>query len=284
MMKHGKLAAGLLILFTAILFSGCSTAHKNSTASKRIYLAQLDVAQSNQSDNNQAGESAEVADDGYSDIFDDLEEDEEEPLVYLPDPLAPFNRAMFHFNDKLYFWALKPVAKGYKAVVPTTVRVGIDNFFHNATTPVRMVNCILQDKGAKANEEFARFMVNTTIGLLGFIDMASTFPEFENAGENDEDMGQTLAVWGVGDGIYLVLPFFGPSTLRDTVGMAIDWPLSPFTYVQPAEASLGVTAVETVNGTSFRLGDYELLKKAALDPYEAIKDAYLQNRQKKIKE
>ncbi len=199
----------------------------------------------------------------------------------VPDPLYYWNKGMYHFNDKLYFWVLKPVSKGYRTVVPTLVRTGIKNFFYNLGTPVRTLNCFLQSKSEQGGAEIARFMVNTTVGGLGFWDYASRDPRLNSA---DEDLGQTLGVWGVGEGIYIVWPVFGPSTLRDSIGDFGDRFLDPITYVEPVEAAYGANALDTVNSTSFRIGDYEALKEAALDPYEAIRDAYLQNRAKKIEE
>lgn len=197
------------------------------------------------------------------------------------DPLAPFNRVMFQVNDKLYFWVLKPVAQGYKLVMPQEIRFGLKNFFSNLAMPVRFVNCVFQGKFKSAGNEFARFFINTTVGVLGFGNPADVHDRLKI---NDEDMGQTFAVYGIGEGIYLVWPILGPSTLRDTVGDIGDRFLSPITYVQPSEASTGISAGKVINATSFRIGDYETLKETALDPYEALKSIYIQNRNKKIKE
>ncbi len=213
--------------------------------------------------------------------LDFLEAEFEDQSPRIADPLRPFNRAMYHFNDKLYFWVLKPVAKGYKTVTPQPVRRGIRNFFNNLLFPVRLVNCILQGKGESAGTETAKFMVNTTAGVLGFGN-----PAEKRFGLNcdEEDFGQTLAVYGLGDGVYLVLPFFGPSTLRDAAGAAGDRFVNPVTYVQPAEAGYGVNGLKLINDTSFRIGDYESLKESSPDPYEAFKSVYLQYRRKKISE
>ncbi|MGB3398619.1 MAG: VacJ family lipoprotein [Candidatus Deferrimicrobiaceae bacterium] len=213
--------------------------------------------------------------------LDVLYEEVDAGVVHVADPVAPLNRALFYFNDKLYFWVLKPVAKGYKYVVPTPVRVGVKNFFYNLITPVRLANCVLQGKFRSAGVEIQRFVINSTAGMLGFADLAQNNPDL-TAGE--EDLGQTFGSYGVGNGFYIVWPFLGPSTLRDTVGMAGDLFLNPANYVRPAEAALGITAYEKVNNTSFHIGDYEAIKEASLDPYSAIRDAYVQYRNKKIKE
>ena len=202
-------------------------------------------------------------------------------VVHVADPIEPFNRAMYHFNDKFYFWILKPVTQGYKFLVPTPLRTGVKNFFYNLITPVRMVNCILQGKFYSAGTEFTRFVINSTVGMLGFVDPAQNYPMLK---AKEEDLGQTFGNYGIGNGFYIVWPFLGPSTLRDTVGMTGDLFLNPVNYVRPAEAALGITAYEKVNTTSFYIGDYEAIKEASLDPYSAIRDAYIQNRKKKTKE
>jgi phospholipid-binding lipoprotein MlaA len=214
-----------------------------------------------------------------NDFFDD---EFEEDKVEVADPLSPWNRAMFHFNDKLYFWALKPLAKGYKAVTPDFFRTGVKNFFRNITTPIRLVNCILQGKGNAAAVEFSRFFINTTEGVLGFGSPADKYPEL--IPRDEEDLGQTLAKYGLGNGFYIVWPVLGPSTLRDSIGRAGDFFLDPVSYVEPAEAALGARGLNMVNNISFSIGDYESLKEAAIDPYTALRNVYLQLRKKKIKE
>jgi len=224
------------------------------------------------------GEDEEDSLDNNLDFFD---EETEEEVVQVADPLSPWNRAMFHFNDKLYFWVLKPLSRGYRAVIPTPVRSGVKNFFYNITMPIRMVSCILQGKGRAASAELTKFLINSTVGVLGCGNPAKRWPELNTS---EEDLGQTLASYGIGNGFYIVWPILGPSTLRDSVGMIGDWFLNPVSYVQPTEAHLEIRAVETVNKTSFRIGDYESLKEAAIDPYVAIRNAYIQNRKKKVEE
>ena len=223
---------------------------------------------------------------------DDPFEEEAGSLQTVADPLNGFNRVMFTFNDRMYFWVLKPVASGYRVVVPTPVRASIKNFFFNLLGPVRLVNCLLQGKWSSAEAEFGRFAANTTVGVLGLFDPAGKEPHLNPP---EEDMGQTLGHYGAGNGFYIVWPFVGPSTLRDTVGFVGDWALNPFTFMQliyPDElggltsstANVVVYSVRTINDTSFRIGDYETLKNASLDPYEFLRDAYIQNRNSKIAE
>jgi phospholipid-binding lipoprotein MlaA len=207
--------------------------------------------------------------------------DDEAPRVTVADPLSGLNQAVFEFNDRLYFWALKPIAQGYKAVIPTPVRRGIQNFFHNLGSPVRIVNCFLQGKMEPMASEMCRFVYNTSFGILGFWDPAKDYPHLNPP---EEDFGQTLGFFGIGNGIYLVLPFLGPSTLRDTVGMGGDAFLAPTAYVDPAVLAWSLKAEESVNDLSFRIGQYEELKDAAILPYASFKDGYLQYRKQKIEQ
>ncbi len=213
--------------------------------------------------------------------FDLLEEEFAEQMVKVADPLEPWNRMMYHVNDGLYFWVLKPIAQTYKDVTPEPARIGIRNFFHNLGTPVRLVNCLLQGKGDAAGTELSRFVINSTAGVLGFGDPAWDELGLEPA---KEDLGQTLAIYGFGDGFYIVWPLFGPSTVRDSVGMAGDQFLNPTRYVQPVEISIGISAVRGINEGSFHIGEYEAFKSEAVEPYVAMREAYIQYRNKQIQE
>lgn len=205
----------------------------------------------------------------------------EEYVGTISDPLEPVNRAFFNFNDKLYFWVLKPVAKGYNAIVPEDARVGVRNFFSNVATPIRLVNCLLQANFKCGGTETLRFLINTAFGLGGFLDPAKKEFHIE---KQDKDFGQTLGIYGIGSGFYINWPILGPSSLRDTVGYVGDLFLDPQTYlITSIPINIGVRAYYQVNETSLTLGEYEDLKKSALDPYIALKDAYHQYRQNKIK-
>jgi phospholipid-binding lipoprotein MlaA len=200
-------------------------------------------------------------------------------LGEIADPLAPWNRAMFAFNDGFYFLFLKPVARGYRAVVPRIGRTGVDNFFHNLTTPGRLVSDLFQLKGREAAIELGKFMINSTWGVLGFGDWFAANPA---AKIPDGDFGLALGHYGVGNGMYIVWPFLGPSTLRDSVGMVGDVFLDPTAHVRPLSASAGIYTFKQVNTTSFRIGDYEAIKDAAIDPYIAVRQAYIQHRERAI--
>ncbi len=209
----------------------------------------------------------------------------EEPTAATPDPLEPVNRAFFHFNDKLYFWFLKPIATGYKAVIPEDGRIGVHNFFSNVTTPVRLVNCLLQAKFKSAGNETVRFVLNTTIGIAGFLDPARKTFKIE---KQEADFGQTLGIWGMGPAFYLDWPVLGPSNVRDTLGFVGDLAFDPRTYLayylfSVSIINTGTWVLDKVNETSLTIGEYENLKKAALDPYIALREAYSQYRQNKIR-
>ena len=209
----------------------------------------------------------------------------EEPLETIADPLEPVNRAFFHFNDKLYFWVLKPIATGYKTIIPEDGRIGVRNFFSNLTTPVRLVNCLLQANPKCAGTETLRFVLNTTIGVVGLFDPAKKRFNLE---KQDKDFGQTLGIWGMGPVFYIDLPILGPSSLRDGLGFAVDASFNPQTYlaiyfVFVGYVNTGGWILEKINEASLTIGEYEDLKKAALDPYIAVREAYYQYRQNKIK-
>jgi len=199
----------------------------------------------------------------------------------IADPLYPWNNAMYHFNDKLYFWVMKPAAKGYSTVFPQDIRVAVSNFFHNLRMPMRFVSNLLQLKLKDAGSELLRFIYNSTAGVGGLADVARTDLRIS---PHEQDLGLTLGHYGIGNGFYIVWPFLGPSTLRDTVGMAGDGYLDPINHLTPWYNSLAPAAYDRVNQTSLHIGDYEDLKESAIDPYVAIRNAYIQHRESKIKE
>ncbi len=227
-------------------------------------------------------ESAQEKSEKESDL---TAEEKEEEILRIPDPLRSWNKAMYHFNDKLYFWVLKPVTVVYTYVAPEPIRILFNNFFDNLKAPARVVNHLLQRKMKAAGNEFVRFVFNSTAGLGGLADAAK---ELLHIQKSPADFGQTLGRSGIGHGFYLILPIFGPSSLRDGIGVAVDQFMYPLSYLSftniSFEASAGISAFETVNYTSFHIGDYEALKEAAIDPYISIRDAYFQNRKKAVEE
>lgn len=198
------------------------------------------------------------------------------------DPLEPFNRGVFWFNDKLYFYALKPVARGYRAVAPEPVRESVGNFFHNLTAPVRILNSVLQFKITNALDELTIFCANSTLGIGGLFDLQSG-----NARQpSPEDFGQTLGFYGTPPGFYLVLPVFGSTSARDAVGLVGDTLAAPipspyYVKLQTAEV-VGLQTYDTVNGLSLDKDSYEAVKQDSLDPYLFVRNAYMQQRQARV--
>jgi len=227
-----------------------------------------------------AGASLAAAQEADDD-FDMFEEEFAEESVTISDPLRGLNRIMFNLNDKVYFSVIKPVAEKYRKVTPKVARISLRNFFHNLAGPGRFANCVLQGKGKGANTEFKRFMVNSTVGILGLADPAKEKMGLE---ATREDLGQTLATYGFGNGFYIVWPVFGPSTLRDSIGRAGDIWTNPLVYVNRSDAFLALALAKSANEYSFRLGDYEALKMDTLDPYVVMRDAYIQFRNQQISE
>lgn len=196
-----------------------------------------------------------------------------------PDPWEGFNRAMYSFNDGLDDYVLKPVAEGYQFILPDLVRTGIANFFSNLEEPIIMVNDLLQGKFLQAAADSGRFLVNTTIGLAGLLDVAKHM----NLEKHDEDFGQTLGVWGVEPGPFVIWPFLGAMNLRDTVGWTGDWVVDPITYIQPPAAGWGTWGLGVVDRRSQLLGAKDILKEASSgDPYIFLREAYKQQRINKI--
>jgi len=192
------------------------------------------------------------------------------------DPMEPFNRKVFAFNEGVDKAVLKPVAKGYVAVVPQLARRGVTNFFNNLGVIITTLNDALQLKGTKVPVDFARFTTNIIFGLGGLIDVATEL-KIEN---RNEDFGQTLGYWGVGSGPYLVLPFFGPSDARDAPGLLVDFVSSPFFYWNPEPTvRWGMFGLDVVDTRANLLGAEKFLDTAAVDRYSFLRDSYLQRRE-----
>ncbi len=190
------------------------------------------------------------------------------------DPIEGINRKTHALNEGLDKYILRPIARGWTAITPALLRESLRNFDNNLRFPIVAINDILQWKWRAAGEETARFAINTTVGILGFRDPASGMGlELQN-----EDLGQTLAVWGVPAGPYLVLPLYGPSNPRDAVGLAGDGFLSVYWYFAPFYATLSYASLDVVNSRALADGDIENARKAALDFYVFLRDAYGQRR------
>lgn len=194
------------------------------------------------------------------------------------DPLESINRSIYKFNDTVDKAVIKPVARGYKAVMPTVGLIMISNFFSNLDDIVVTANDLLQLKLVQGFSDGMRFFVNSTIGVFGLIDVAST----GDLKKHNEDFGQTLGYWGIGNGPYLVLPILGPSTLRDSVGEYVDTIPDPITQIEHMRTRNQVYATKKINRRSELLDQEKVLDEAMIDPYEFIRDAYLLRRLSKV--
>ncbi len=194
------------------------------------------------------------------------------------DPIEGFNRAMFAFNDGLDKVIVKPVAQGYEAVLPQPARNGVTNFFSNIDDVFIALNNLLQGKVPEAINDIGRVLVNTTLGVLGFMDVASDL----GIDKHEEDFGQTLAYWGVGNGAYVVLPLFGPRTVRDSVGLAVDVAGDAVANISRVPTRNSLLATRIVSDRVELFSADKIVEEAALDRYSYIRDAYLQRRRNLI--
>ncbi|MCE4537635.1 VacJ family lipoprotein [Pelomonas sp. P7] len=190
------------------------------------------------------------------------------------DPWESWNRKVFAFNEKLDENVLKPVATAYSEVVPSPVRTGIGNFFGNIGDAWSAVNLMLQGRFKAGLEQGMRFAVNSTFGLVGLLDVAT------EAGleKNSQDFGKTLGKWGMGTGAYVVWPVFGPSSVRDSIALPVDWQASPAVVFDDGRKKVAITALNLVNTRANFLRAGEMLEGIALDKYTFYRDAYLQRR------
>ena len=194
------------------------------------------------------------------------------------DPWEAMNRKVFAFNEVIDENVLKPVARAYEAVLPQLVRTGVSNFFGNLGDAWSAVNHLLQGKGEVGIQMFVRFMANSTIGLGGILDPASEM----GLERRSEDFGQTLGRWGLAPGPYIVLPLLGPSTLRDTSALPLDYQASPATAIQESQVRLGLTGLNVVQTRASFLSASKLLNDVAMDKYTFLRDAYLARRRNQV--
>ena len=191
------------------------------------------------------------------------------------DPIEPINRGIYSFNNTFDHYLFKPIAKGYDAVVPGPIKTGVTNVFQNVSDVQSLVSDALQLKGAKFGDDLGRVMLNTTFGIGGLFDLATPM----GIERGDEDIGQTLGYWGIGSGPYLVIPFLGPSSLRDAVGRFGDSKINPVSYVSSVPVRNSLTGLSVVDARVGLFPAEDLLNQAALDKYTFLRSAYLQRRQ-----
>jgi len=260
------LAAAAIMVFLAMTITGGPA--QESDKEPGIYLAQQ----------NQESSAKDA---------EEEEEDFEDEVTAINDPFYAINYTFYHINDILYEVIMKPAAKTYNFFIPVEFRTVIKNFFYNLRFPIRFVNCLLQFKGTKAAQEAGGFFLNTTVGLVGLGDVASHY----DLKPSPEDLGQTLGFWGAGNGFYIVYPILGPSSLRDSARFIDSYFLDPVNWLQYDElggyswrTTVAITAYDKFNELSFQLEDIDALKGAAFDPYIAVRDAYVEYRNKLIDE
>lgn len=262
-MKRLMRVNSLLVLVCAGLLASC--------ASSRVKAPVAGVV--GEGGDGEAAATVEVAD------FDDDDLDDY-AVAEAYDPWEGFNRRVFVVNDGIYTVFFRPVAKGYELVFPKPVRQGVSRAFYNVKYPIRVVNGVLQGKFKRAGQETGRFVVNTVAGVGGLFDVADRIPALADV--LPEDSGQTLGVWGIGQGPYLVLPVLGPCSVRDTVGYGMDQMLNPLTWGVFSSDIKDVTEipayVNIVQNVPEQLRLYDAAVENAVDPYIAARSSYLQNR------
>lgn len=190
------------------------------------------------------------------------------------DPWEVYNRHVFEFNERADEYVVRPVAEGYKKVVPEPIRDCIGNIFRNVGDVGNAINNLLQGKAYEAASDICRVALNSTVGLLGCFDIATRV----GLTRSNEDFGQTLGRWGLGSGPYFVLPLLGPSTVRDTFGRAVDTYTDPVTYINGDSYEIAAQAIRVVDVRANLLDASRLIEQAALDKYQFIRDGYLQRR------
>lgn len=274
-MKTGLSSLSRLAFSSAfvLLASACSMPQKNATTAAAPAPAPAPKTKADKAAKAKADAAPVDEHDEYG-----------EAAVAVADPLERMNRGIFWFNDKLYLVLLRPVSKGYEVVFPKPVRKGINNAFENVKFPVRFVNSALQGKFKRAGQETGKFVVNTVAGVGGLLNISDKIPAIAHVPL--EDTGQTFATWGIGHGAYLVLPFFGPSSVRDGVGLIGDYALNPVNWgifyhgghdwehdwtVIPPSAN-------TIRSLPDQLSIYDAATKEAVDPYLSVRSTYVQNR------
>ncbi|UPT76929.1 VacJ family lipoprotein [Sulfurovum sp. XGS-02] len=275
----------IFLVITLFTFQGCTTKEASPNSNHQpnktdpLTTAPLTTATSD-----------EPMKDDQAEEFE--EEFSEQETSTASDPLSGYNRVMTSFNDTFILYALNPVSKVYAAVIPQPLRLGLSNAVDNLRFPIRFANNLLQGKFQNSSDELERFIINSTVGLGGLIDVATDYMTTPIPA-HDEDFGQTLGHYGIGSGFHVVLPFIGPSNIRDIVGLTADAYLSPIVHVngldhykipQNLNQSVGIYSVHTINKTSLHLGEYENLREDAIDLYPFFRDTYEQKRNSDITE
>lgn len=251
----------LCIPLGALLFSGCASTRSADTEAPPAAATDETTAV-----------GTEIAD--YEDPYaDDYE------VAEAFDPLRPLNQAIFAFNDAAYTYVLDPVGDGYSFVMPDPAEKGISNFFENLGYPVRLVGNVLQWRWERAGRETQRFLLNSTVGVLGF---GKPSENYESLRVPEEDVGQAFGLWGIDPGPYLVLPILGPTNLRDLVGRVGETFLNPVGYVEEWEIEWALRGTELINNLPPTMDNYFQIVEASIDPYTAIREGYSERRKAQV--
>jgi len=271
-----------VVLFT---FQGCTTKEAAPELNQPQLNAEIttsDTLQNSIPDNQEPTEQMEDFEEEFS----------AQEINITSDPLSGYNRVMTSFNDKVIIYLLNPISEAYAYIIPQPLRLGVSNAIDNIQFPIRFANNLLQGKFQNSSDELERFIINSTVGLAGLMDVATNHMTTPIPA-HDEDFGQTLGHYGVGPGFHIVLPFFGPSNVRDVVGLTVDGYASPLVNVRGLEnykipdnlgQSIGIYTIYLINKTSLHLGEYENLREDALDLYPFFRDIYEQKRNSDIAE
>ncbi|MDD3591665.1 MAG: VacJ family lipoprotein [Sulfurovum sp.] len=266
-----------------LTFQGCATKEAAPDTTHQQLKTEVTASDTLQSDTDD-NQISEAQAEGFEEEFS------REETSDAIDPLSGYNRVMTAFNDKVMIYLINPISEAYASIVPQPARIGVSNAVNNIQFPIRFANNLLQLKFQNSSDELKRFIVNSTIGLGGLMDPAKNHM---NIPAHDEDFGQTLGHYGVGPGFHIVLPFFGPSNVRDILGLTADAYISPIVYMENLEKykipnhidqTIGIFTVDFINTTSLHPGEYESLKKDAIDLYPFLRDTYEQKRNSEIAE
>lgn len=279
-MKTSRVTSHFLLLAAAALLASCASTKPGATPA----APPLATTKSSAKTETVPGKTDEKTDEKATTAAPDDDLDEY-AATEVSDPLEKLNRAMFRGNDILYKVLVRPISKGYEKVLPKRLRNGIYNAFENVRFPARFVNCALQGKFMRAGQETGKLVVNSVAGLGGLIRVSDKIPALADV--PDEDTGQTFAVWGIGHGPYLVLPFFGPSSMREGIGLAGDYALNPVNWVSFSSGDhdwlYAVQGANTVRLMPPNMSAYDAATQDAVDPYISVRSAYIQNRAEAVR-
>ena len=275
-MKASRLTSRFLLLAAVLLANGALT-----TPGAEPAMPAVTVADSSARADTASGKTPRKKTDEKTHASaasgDDLDE---YAVTDIADPLEKLNRATFRGNRFLYKILVRPISKGYEKVLPRRLRNGIHNAFENVRFPARFVNCALQGKFKRAGQETGKLLVNSVAGVGGLIRVSDKISALADV--PDEDTGQTFAVWGIGHGAYVVLPFFGPSSVREGIGLAGDYALNPVNWVGFSGGDhdwhYAVQGANTVRLMPPNISAYDAATEDAVDPYLSVRSAYIQNR------